>query len=81
MSASWYAELDGGYISGSYAPLAGGTIEFVFNEDGSQTVVLDCVDDAGNKITGTVTGTLPAETLSASVKRNHIPVKRSMVVR
>ena len=81
LSASWYAELDGGYLSGSYAPLAGGTIEFVFNEDGSKTVVLDCVDDAGNKITGTVTGTLSAETLSASIKRNHIPVKRSMVVR
>lgn len=81
LTGSWYAILDNGDLTDTSAALVSGTVEFVFNEDGSKSVVLDCVDNAGNKITGTVTGTLSAETLSASVKRNHIPVKRSMVVR
>jgi hypothetical protein len=81
LTGSWYAILVNGSLTDTSAALVSGTVEFVFNEDGSQTVVLDCVDDAGNKITGTVTGTLPAETLSASVKRNHISVKRSVVIR
>jgi hypothetical protein len=41
------------------APIVGGTIEIISNYDGSKTFTFDCVDDAGFKITGTIT-TKPA---------------------
>lgn len=79
---SWYAELEGGALAGDIAPLTYGTVNFVFNDDGTQTVTLDCVDDAGNKITGTVTCAPSAETYSTrSTTKNLIPVKRSVVIR
>lgn len=79
---SWYAELEGGALAGDMAPLTYGTVNFVFNDDGTQTVTLDCVDDAGNKITGTVTCAPSAETYSTrSTTKNLIPVKRSVVIR
>ena len=81
LTGSWYAELNGGEISGAMAALVGGTVEFVFNEDGSKTIVLDCEDAAGNKITGTVSSNPSAEAYSAGVERNLIPVKRSVVIR
>lgn len=81
LSGTWYAEVDGGNISGAYAPIVDGTVEVVFNGDGSKTVVLDCVDDLGNKITGTASCAPAAETLSAGRSMNLIPVKRSLVVR
>ena len=81
MAGSWYAELNGGEISGAMAPLVYGTVEFVFNEDGSKTIVLDCVDDAGNKITGTVSSNPTASTYATKDTKSLIPVKRSMVIR
>lgn len=51
---SWYAELEDGYVSGNMAPLVDGEITFTFNDDGTRTLTLNCVDDLGNKITGTV---------------------------
>ena len=54
LAGSWYAELEDGYVSGNMAPLVDGTITFTFNDDGTRTLTLNCVDDLGNKITGTV---------------------------
>ena len=81
LAGSWYAELNGGEISGAMAPLVYGTVEFVFNEDGSKTIVLDCVDDAGNKITGTVSSNPTASTYATKDTKSLIHVKRSMVIR
>lgn len=53
-SGTWYGEYTDGTPTGDSAPIVGGTITIVFNEDGSKSVTLDCVDDAGNKITGTI---------------------------
>ncbi len=81
LSGAWYVELDNGYISGAYAPILDGTVECVFNEDGSKTIVLDCVDDAGNKIAGTVTSAASAQTYSARTQKNHISLKHSVFAR
>lgn len=55
-AASWYQVLNGeGQPSFEMAPIVGGTIEIISNYDGSKTFTFDCVDDAGFKITGTVT--------------------------
>jgi hypothetical protein len=59
-AASWYQVLNGeGQPSFEMAPIVDGTISVKSNDDGSKTIVLDCVDDAGHKIKGTVT-TKPA---------------------
>ena len=54
LAGSWYAELEDGYVAGNIAPLVDGEITFTFNDDGTRTLTLNCVDDLGNKITGTV---------------------------
>lgn len=64
LAGCWYTELSDGYISGAYAPMVEGTITVTLNADGTQTYTLDCVDDAGNKITGTVTGSTMTSALS-----------------
>lgn len=56
----WYAEVENNKITGDKAPLIDGTIEIVSNADGSLTFTFDCVDDAGNKISGSVTAAVPA---------------------
>lgn len=57
-AASWYQVLNGeGQPSFEMAPIVGGTIDVKNNDDGSVTFTFDCVDDAGFKITGTVTTT------------------------
>ena len=56
LAGSWYAEIEDGVATGVMVPLTGGTITVTFNDDGSQTFVLDCTDDSGNKITGSVIG-------------------------
>lgn len=56
----WYAEVENNKITGDKAPLIDGTIEIVSNADGSVTFTFDCVDDAGNKISGSVTAAVPA---------------------
>lgn len=66
LTGSWYAEIEGGYVSGNMAPLVGGTINITINDDGSNTITLDCVDDLGYKITGTVNAMPYAGALSAS---------------
>ena len=82
LSGSWYAELENGDVAGDMAPLTYGTVNFVIDEDGTRTITLDCEDDAGNKITGTITSATSAETYATrSTKKNLIPVKRSVVIR
>jgi hypothetical protein len=81
LAGSWYAILDNDSLTDTAAALVGGTVEFVFNEDGSKTVVLDCVDADGNKITGTVQCNPSAEAYSAGGAKNLIPVKRTFVIR
>lgn len=56
----WYAEVENNKITGDKAPFINGIIEIVSNADGSVTFTFDCVDDAGNKITGSVTAAAPA---------------------
>ena len=55
LAGSWYAELEGGVATGVKAPLTEGTVTVTLNSDGTQTYTLDCLDDQGNKITGSVT--------------------------
>lgn len=66
LTGSWYAEIEDGTVSGDMAPLVGGTINITINDDGSNTITLDCVDDLGYKITGTVNAMPYAGTLSVS---------------
>ena len=56
----WYAEVENAKVTGNKAPIVAGTIEIVSNADGSVTFTFDCVDDAGNKISGSVTAAAPA---------------------
>lgn len=65
LSGCWYAELTEGRITGQMAPIFNGTIDVTFNDDGSKTFTFDCVDDAGHKITGSVTSTPTASTYAA----------------
>ena len=53
--ACWYAELSGGKIIQSTS-MRNGTITVTYNDDGSQTITLDCIDDWGYSIKGTLTG-------------------------
>ena len=73
MAGCWYAELDYGSISGNMAPIIDGTINVTFNEDGSKTFTLDCVDDAGHKITGSVTTEPETRTFAAKSKGEKKP--------
>lgn len=71
----WYCELDEeGYISGVMAPFADGTFEIKVNGN-TATITLNCVDDAGNKITGTISGSyqevVPEASALSAEKRAH----------
>lgn len=67
LSGCWYAELTENSISGDMAPITGGTIDVTFNADGTKTFTFDCVDDAGNAITGSITAAAPASTYAAKM--------------
>lgn len=55
-AGSWYKVLDAdGNPTSEMAPIVGGTIDVKSNDDGTKTITFDCVDDAGYKITGSVT--------------------------
>ena len=86
MTGCWYAELAEGSIAGARAPIVGGTITVIDNNNDSFTIVLDCVDDKGYKITGSVTanayaGGYSAKSLSAKKSSPKYPTMKSMVVR
>ena len=86
MTGCWYAELAEGSIAGAMAPIVGGTITIIDNNNDSFTIVLDCVDDKGYKITGSVTanayaGGYSAKSLSAKKSSPKYPTMKSMVVR
>lgn len=86
MTGCWYAELAEGSIAGAMAPIVGGTITVIDNNNDSFTIVLDCVDDKGYKITGSVTanayaGEYSAKSLSAKKSSPMYPTMKSMVVR
>ena len=86
MTGCWYAELAEGSIAGTMAPIVGGTITVIDNNNDSFTIVLDCVDDKGYKITGSVTanayaGGYSAKSLSAKKSSPMYPTMKSMVVR
>lgn len=52
----WYAEIDeNGYVGDVMAPLVGGTIKIEVNGN-KATITFNCVDDAGHKVTGAVSG-------------------------
>lgn len=86
MTGCWYAELAEGSIAGAMAPIVGGTITIIDNNNDSFTIVLDCVDDKGYKITGSVTanayaGGYSAKNLSAKKSSPKYPTMKSLVVR
>ena len=81
MVGCWYAELTGGMIDGAMAPIVDGTITITAGENGAMTIAYDCVDDNGNKITGSVTadayaGGYSAKALNAQAKKSQVSVKK-----
>ena len=50
----WYTVLEEGALTGTYAPLVEGSIDISHEADGTVTFTYDCVDDAGNKVVGTI---------------------------
>ena len=84
MVGCWYAELADGDIGGAMAPIVDGTITITAGENGAMTIAYDCVDDNGNKITGSVTAdayadSYSAKALSAQAKKSHMSVKKQKV--
>ena len=85
MLGCWYAELTDGGISGAIAPIADGTITITADANGAMTIAYDCVDDNGNKITGSVTadayaGGYAAKALSAKQANKHkMSVKKQKI--
>lgn len=67
MYACWYAELSGGKIIQS-TKMMDGTITVTYNDDGSQTITLDCIDDMGYSIKGTLTGAPYVDATRSSMK-------------
>lgn len=53
---AWYNEIAEDESMPNSAPIIGGTMTITENGDGNCTIVLDLMDDKGNKITGTWTG-------------------------
>lgn len=88
LAGCWYAILDNGDLTSIYQPLYDGSINIVFNADGTKTITFDCVDDAGYTITGSIT-TLPVDeyyagTSALSAKANKgktILPSRSLIIR
>ena len=83
LAGSWYAELEDGAATGLMAPLTEGTVTVTLNSDGTQTYTLDCLDDQGHKITGSVTASLYSEpiALSANKSKNLPKLAQKGVVR
>lgn len=84
MVGCWYAELVDGGIGGAMAPIVDGTITVTAGENGAMTIVYDCVDDNGNKITGSVAadayaGGYSAKALNAQAKKSQVSVKKQKV--
>ena len=84
MVGCWYAELADGGIGGAMAPIADGTITVTAGDNGVMTIAYDCVDDNGNKITGSVAadayaGGYSAKALNAQAKKSQVSVKKQKV--
>lgn len=84
MVGCWYAELTDGMIDTAMAPIVDGTITITAGENGAMTIAYDCVDDNGNKITGSVTadayaGGYSAKALNAQAKKSQVSVKKQKV--
>ena len=60
-NGSWYWKLENFYEVIGMAPLKSGEVTISFEENKICTVVIDVVDDLGNKITGTCTGKFVSE--------------------
>ena len=84
MVGCWYADLADGNIGGAMAPIVDGTITVTAGENGAMTITYDCVDDNGNKITGSVAadayaGGYSAKALNAQAKKSQVSVKKQKV--
>lgn len=65
----WYLEIENGELTGVYAPLAEGSINISREADGTVTFTYDCVDDAGNKVAGTINASeLSAEAMALNAQ-------------
>jgi hypothetical protein len=84
LNGSWYAVVENGSLTDVYQPLYGGTITIETNADGITTFTLDCVDDLGNAITGTVTANVEEvdpDAMALSANNNRGIAVRSKVIR
>ena len=65
----WYLEIENGELTGVYAPLAEGSIDISREADGTVTFTYDCVDNAGNKVAGTINASeLSAEAMALNAQ-------------
>jgi len=55
LRGAWYIELVGGSVGSTMAPIMSGKINISKGDEGSTIFGFDCSDDAGHKISGTVT--------------------------
>lgn len=53
LRGAWYAIMEGGSVGDTMAPIVNGTIAITEGDDNTTLFEFDCLDDAGNKITGT----------------------------
>lgn len=56
----WYTVLENGSVSSQMAPIVNGTITINEGESGEMLFTLNCKDDGGNNITGTVSTLAPS---------------------
>lgn len=69
LRGAWYAVMENGSVGETMAPIVYGKINISHGEDGAMLFTFECTDDAGNDITGSVTGTtLSYEGVSAVSK-------------
>jgi hypothetical protein len=81
---SWYIILENGSISDVYQPIYDGTITIARNEDDTTTFTLNCTDDLGNSITGSITSEVlevEAQALSVSKKASRFSTMTRKSVR
>lgn len=84
LDSSWYAVVQNGSLTDVYQPLYDGTITITDNADGTTTILLDCEDDKGNAITGSITTKLNVVEPSAaalSANKSRAVVAKSKVIR
>lgn len=68
MWGSWYVDMLGGDINEDLAPIFDGEFTIDIDADGVYTFTLDCLDDAGYAMTGSIKATMDSEATTLSAK-------------